>query len=79
MRVLVKKKNPLLQQKRGTVENEISNNHIMATWSLMMLRRGRGASQPSSVASKFSARDQFSVLDVKDVHNIRRKEGMGKP
>lgn len=51
----------------------------MATWSLMMLRRGRGASQPSSVASKFSARDQFSVLDVKDVHNIRRKESMGKP
>lgn len=50
----------------------------MATWCLLMLRR-RGASESSSGASKFSERDQFLSLDVKDVRNIRRKESMGKP
>lgn len=70
------KESPLLQQKRGTVENvnETSNSHITATWSLVRLRRGRGA---SSVASKVSAGDQFFPLDVKDVHSVRRKERGG--
>jgi len=51
----------------------------MATWSLVVFRRGGEASQSSSVASEFSARGQFSPLDVKDAHSIRRKERMGKP
>lgn len=70
------KESPLLQQKRGTVENvnETSNSHVKATWSQVRLRRGRGA---SSVPSKVSAGDQFFPLDVKDVHGVRRKERWG--
>lgn len=78
MCALLKKSLLCYRKKRGAVENESSNNPIMATWCLLVLRR-KGASESSSGASKFSERDQFPSLDIKDVHNIRRKESMGKP